>query len=163
MAQLIPAALYGGTGSVPELIGYGWYMTPELIVKKGVYIIDNDDSAGNSYKGGRCATVRDVFLTTYNTPVRTNLSGINGCYRSGICTLYFANFSFAAGTDKDSTTYQLPSQYRPCLTQDLLSVNNQVRFQIDTLGYITPVNAVSSATSIRGTFTFLTDYNQITS
>ena len=88
--------------------------------------------------------------------VSTGLTGISAVKNGSNAMLYFNNFSFAANTGTDSTAYRLPESLRPAIDLDLRGSHNSQRFFVRTNGYIQPATAITSATAIRGTFTYLT-------
>lgn len=76
---------------------------------------------------------------------------------TGVVVLRFESFSFAAGTDTDSTAYHLPAALYPVAPLDLVSTHNGVRFKITAEGHIQPYATTSTSgnTAIRGSFTYI--------
>lgn len=178
-AQILPATLtYTGTGS--NSTGYGWYVTPTLVVNDNIYVVRNGVSPGpvvtyqelqdtlESFQwtvfdvGGDADLRIDTKVFNDSSP-STGIEGITAYKRNGLVMLYFGGFSFASGSGSSTTMYRLPSGLRPQLICDFLSTNNSVRFRISTDGYIQPMSTVSASTSIRGTFTYLVAANKTTS
>lgn len=143
---------------------YGWYIIPSiythsLYIDSGIVL--SDRQIGALIADAKNTVWADMVAETQYSSGQIKdgeemLTGVSALLKKGlgIVSLYFTSFSFAAGTGTDSTSYQLPTALRPKVELDLVSTHNQVRFRITTDGFVRPFSAVSSATAIRGTFTY---------
>lgn len=143
---------------------YGWYIIPAIYTHK--LFVDGGQVLSNREIGALIAAAKNAVWADMVAEVEYSsgqikdgeamLTGVSALLKKGlgIVSLYFTSFSFAAGTGTSSTAYQLPTALRPKVELDLVSTHNQVRFRITTDGFVRPFSAVSSATAIRGTFTY---------
>ena len=95
--------------------------------------------------------------------VATGITGITAVKCGKVVTIYFNNFTFPSGTLPNTQAYPLPAALIPAIDIDMKGTHNTQRFFIrSTGGYIQPATAsettpLSSATAVRGTFTYLTN------
>ena len=103
-------------------------------------------------------------LSSENSYTSSIISGVDGIIneKTGVVTLLFTGFEFAANESTSSTSHRLPTKWRPRTTMEFCSsyiysptVVSYGRFTIDSSGYIRPVITNSGKRTIRGTFTYL--------
>lgn len=150
-SKLVPCIFSAGSGypDPSEFNGdgkYGWFADHFLYADR------------HYSRSGKLLSADDIRTATRGMSASDiGVSGLSAVVNdiTGMVVLRFESFSFAAGTNTDSTAYHLPVALYPVAPLDLVSTHNGTRFKITAEGYIQPYAAITSQTGVRGSFTYI--------
>jgi len=150
LAQLKPALMNDKTTLGSTTVG--WYLTPMAYIRR--LFMDSGEAASKvDVNTAIASTVANI--TKVATP-STGVTGVSGAVSAaGIVTVRFTGLSVPANTAANTTIATLAADYHPAVQMNLLSVNNNFQFIITTGGAIRPASAVTAATPLRGSFTYV--------